>query len=98
MKVQEAIKRIEEGGFYSVWEASEELDKDAKLVAPNLDADRHRWYTVSTDVYKLEDGYIGITGVSSINFEQMTYSDCDVKTTVEEFEEFTTVSYRCKDK
>lgn len=98
MKVQEAIKRIEEGGFYSVWEASEELGKDAKLVASNLDADRHRWYTVSTDVYKLEDGYVGITGVSSLNSEGMTYSDCNVKTTAEEFEEFTTVSYRCKDR
>ncbi len=96
MKVQEAILKIEEGYFNSVFDAEEVLGKDAKLVKSNLDIDEHRWYTISTKVYQLEDGYIGITGVTSLNSEGMMFSDCDVITQAEEYEEFTTISYRRK--
>ncbi len=96
MKVQKAIKKIEEGCFYSVFDAEEVLGKDAKLIKSNLDIDEHRWYTISTKVYQLEDGYIGITGVTSLKSEAMMFSDCDVITQAEEYEEFTTISYRRK--
>ena len=96
MKVQEAIEKINGEGFYSVFEAEEVLDRDAKLVKSNIGIDEHRWYTISTKVYQLEDGYIGITGVTSLNSEAMTFSDCNVITQGEEYEEFTTISYRRK--
>ena len=96
MKVQEAIEKINGKGFYSVFEAEEVLDIDAKLVKSNIGIDEHRWYTISTKVYQLEDGYIGITGVTSLNSEAMTFSDCNVITQAEEYEEFTTISYRRK--
>lgn len=96
MKVQEAIKKINGEGFYSVFEAEEVLDRDAKLVKSNLGIDEYRWYTISTKVYQLEDGYIGITGVTSLKSEAMMFSDCDVITQAEEYEEFTTISYRRK--
>lgn len=96
MKVQKAIKKIEEGRFYSVFEAEELLDGDAKLVKSDLGIDERRWYIISTKVYQLEDGYIGITGVTSLKSEAMMFSDCDVITQAEEYEEFTTISYRCK--
>lgn len=96
MKVQEAIEKINGEGFYSVFEAEELLDRDAKLVKSNLGIDEYRWYTISTKVYQLEDGYIGITGVTSLKSEAMMFSDCDVITQAEEYEEFTTISYRRK--
>lgn len=96
MKVQEAIKKINGEGFYSVFEAEELLDRDAKLVKSNLGIDEYRWYTISTKVYQLEDGYIGISGVTSLKSEAMMFSDCDVITQAEEYEEFTTISYRRK--
>jgi hypothetical protein len=96
MKVQEAIEKINGEGFYSVFEAEEVLDRDAKLVKSNLGIDEYRWYTISTKVYQLEDGYIGITGVTSLKSEAMMFSDCDVITQAEEYEEFTTISYRRK--
>jgi hypothetical protein len=96
MKVQEAIEKINGEGFYSVFEAEEVLDRDAKLVKSNLGIDEHRWYTISTKVYQLEDGYIGITGVTSLKSEAMMFSDCDVITQAEEYKEFTTISYRRK--
>lgn len=96
MKVQEAIEKINGEGFYSVFEAEEVLDRDAKLVKSNLGIDERRWYTISTKVYQLEDGYIGITGVTSLKPGVMMFSDCDVITQAEEYEEFTTISYRRK--
>lgn len=96
MKVQEEIEKINGEGFYSVFEAEEVLDIDAKLVKSNIGIDEHRWYTISTKVYQLEDGYIGITGVTSLNSEAMTFSDCNVITKAEEYEQFTTISYRRK--
>ena len=96
MKVQEAIEKINGEGFYSVFEAEEVLDRDAKLVKSNLGIDEYRWYTISTKVYQLEDGYIGITGITSLKSEAMMFSDCDVITQAEEYEEFTTISYRRK--
>lgn len=96
MKVQEAIEKINGEGFYSVFEAEEVLGGDAKLVKSNLGIDEYRWYTISTKVYQLEDGYIGITGVTSLKSETMMFSDCDVITQAEEYEEFTTISYRRK--
>lgn len=96
MKVQEAIEKINGVGFYSVFEAEGVLDRDAKLVKSNLGIDEYRWYTISTKVYQLEDGYIGITGVTSLKSEAMMFSDCDVITQAEEYEEFTTISYRRK--
>lgn len=96
MKVQKAIEKINGEGFYSVFDAEEVLGKDAKLVKSNLGIDEHRWYTISTKVYQLEDGYIGITGVTSLKSEAMMFSDCDVITQAEEYEEFTTISYRRK--
>ena len=96
MKVQEAIEKINGEIFYSVFEAEEVLDRNAKLVKSNIGIDELRWYTISTKVYQLEDGYIGITGVTSLNSEVMTFSDCNVITQAEEYEEFTTISYRRK--
>lgn len=49
MKVQEAIKRIEEGHFYSVF-CAESVLENAKLVKSNLDIDEHGWYIISTNV------------------------------------------------
>lgn len=63
-----------------MFEAEEVLDRDAKLVKSNLGIDEYKWYTISTKVYQLEDGFIGITGVTSLKSEAMMFSDCDVIT------------------
>ena len=73
MKVQELInaylKEIKKDDCeypYSVWTAGEileYLDNTIKQVASDLDFDEHRWYIISTNVYKCEDGFIGVRGV-----------------------------------
>lgn len=93
MKVKEAVEKINNGKFPSLWESVEEVLGNIKPVVEELNPDHHRWYTVSTSVYKLDDGFIGITGVTDLKGD-MDYSDCSWETIAEEYEEFTTISYR----
>ena len=48
----------------------------ATKVASKLYPDSHRWYEVATDVYKCDDGYLGVRAVGKLYSESMTYSDC----------------------
>ena len=68
MKVKELIDHINSNDFYSLWDMEDSLfnnDKDLpQLVAENLEKEEYRWYKVSVSVYKLEDGFVGVKGVS----------------------------------
>ena len=98
MKVKEIIEKINNGDFTSVWEAEDEvLDNTVEKVASGLEKDSHRWFDVSTNIYKLEDGFIGITGVTELKSEYIVWSDCGYYTTACEYEEYTTISYRPKE-
>ena len=68
MKVKELIDHINSNDFYSLWDMEDSLfnnDKDLpQSVAENLEKEEYRWYKVSVSVYKLEDGFVGVKGVS----------------------------------
>ena len=100
MKVQELINYVNESSFYSLWEFEESLtDKgfnELKKVDEGLKIDRHRWYEISTTVYKVEDGYVGVRGVTRLYSESMMFSDCDYLCEASEYEEVPTISYRVK--
>ena len=68
MKVKELIDYINSNNFYSLWDMENSLfnnDKDLpQRVAENLEIEEYRWYEISTSVYKLEDGFVGVKGVS----------------------------------
>lgn len=97
MKVQELIDKVNSAtNCYSIYDAEDFIEGEINEVAKNFNIDEYRWFTISTSVYKLEDGYVGITGISSLRSELMTYSDCDFPCIAEEYEEFTTTSYRLK--
>ena len=85
MKVKEAIKIIKNGNFESLYEAIEAILNDtAKEVAKDLNTRNYYHYSITTYVYKLEDGYIGIRGVSKLNNGKV-YSDCNQVTTAREY-------------
>ena len=98
MKVQELIDKINNGNYHSVWEVElgDEFPEQVKTVENGLNPDEHRWYIVSTNIYKCEDGYVGVTGPSSLKSESMDWEDCYYDVVAEEYEEYTTVSYRPK--
>lgn len=103
MKVQEIItlynEEIEKEDYnvpYSIGDAEDilfDLDKNLECVASKLDFDEHRWYIITTNVYKCEDGFIGIRGVSSLKSEMMGYSDCCIDVDIFECIEKQTVTY-----
>ena len=67
-----------------------------KKIAHDLDIDRHDWYEIATDIYKCEDGYVGVTGLSNIYSSRMCSSDCNVLCYAEEYEEVKMITYMKK--
>ena len=102
MKVQELIDYVNSNRFYSLYEFEDSLtdrqSKELKIVPESIDVDRNRWYEVSTTIVKVEDGYVGVRGVTHLYSEGMTYSDCDYLCEASEYEEVQTISYRRKNK
>jgi hypothetical protein len=98
MKVQDLIELINNNvELYHNADAEDLLYKhNVKKIAYNLGIDRHRWYETSIDVYKCEDGYVGITGISKIYFERMSSIDCGVHCYAEEYEPVQITSYKPK--
>lgn len=94
MTVEEVIEKVNSTKYWSLYSFEEEFNLEA--VASGLYADEHRWYEVSTTVYKCEDGFVGVSGVSQLYSESMDYEDCYCECFAEEFEPFTIISYRRK--
>jgi hypothetical protein len=97
MTVNELINFISEPILYSLYSAEEYIGKNAEKVASHLYPDEHRWYQVSTDVYKCEDGYVGVTGPSNMYSESSTWKDINFPCFAEEFVPVTTTTYKQKD-
>lgn len=96
MKVQEAIELINNSdNLYCIDDAIELLEGETEL-AVDVDISRHRWYETSESYFRLEDGILGIRGVSNIYSEMSNPSDFEVHTRAFEGEEITVVSYRGK--
>ena len=97
MDVKEAIELINNSDdCYSLWDA-EDLLKGCKFVS-RQDIDSHRWYIMATDVYKVDNGYIGVRGVSELKSEMMDYSDTDEHCVAEEYTAVQTITYIPKTK
>lgn len=96
MKVKEIINLINSSNIDSLSEAEDLLDDTVKLVAKDLQIERNTWFSTATDVYEVEDGYIGITGVADEYSPYMDSSDCDYPCVAFEYEPYTTISYKPK--
>ena len=96
MKVKEIINLINSSNISSLPEVEDLFDDTVKLVAENLEIERYKWFGVATDVYEVEDGYVGITGVADIYSPYMDSSDCNYPCVACEYESYTTISYKPK--
>lgn len=95
MTVSEFIDFVNSSNFYSLGEV-EDVAEGVKRVASGLDLDEHRWYSTAIDVYKCSDGFVGVFGAYQSFSEAQMWSDIDILCEAEEYEEYTTVSYRPK--
>ena len=96
MKVQEVISRVNNGYFNCIFSCRKSLPREVKEVANNINIDEHLWYIITTSVYKCEDGFVGITGPSSLKSESMIWSDTDEYCTAEEYEAVPSIIYKPK--
>lgn len=83
MKVAEVIEKVNSKEYWSLY--SFEEDFDLEVVASGLYVDKHRWYEISTSVYKCEDGFVGVNGVTQTYSEMMIFKDCFCECHAEEF-------------
>lgn len=94
MKVKELIYYVNSNEFYSLWDMEDSLfynDKDLpKRVAENLEKEEY----ISVSVYKLEDGFVGVKGVSFKYTEIL--DDYIPKCSASEYQEIPSVTYKKK--
>lgn len=91
MKVKEVIEKVNANKYWSLYDFEEAFDLEA--VARGLYVDKLRWYEISTTVYKCDDGFVGVNGVTQIYSEMMDYRDCCCESTAEEFKPIQTITY-----
>lgn len=97
MTKEEAIELINNSdNCYSLWGA-EDLLIGCKF-KNRQDYNSHRWYIMATDIYEVEDGYIGVRGVSELKSEMMDYSDTDEHCVAKEYEAVQAITYIPKTK
>ena len=94
----EAIsKEINEAKCCSVHAVEEECDlfykANPKMVKEGMNVDKHRWYEISTSVYRIGEWYLGVCGVSGLFSESMGFDDCMVETNAFEMEQVQSVTY-----
>lgn len=96
MKVKELIDKVNSTtNCYSIHHA-EDFIKKINKVASDIYVEKHKWYNISTNIYRLEDGFVGITRPSMLKSKSIIWSDCDYTYIVEKYKEFTITSYRLK--
>ena len=92
MEVKEAIDLINNSdNCYSLSDA-ENLLKGCKF-KNRQDYESNRWYILATDIYEVDDGYIGVSGVSELKSEIMDYSDTGEHCVAEEYKSVQTITY-----
>lgn len=98
MKVKELIELIDssEETLYCLGDFEDLIDNKCEKVASHLGIDQHRWYSCATDVYKCEDGYVGIFAGYQLFSERMDWSNALPSTCVSEYEAVQKVTYRPK--
>lgn len=99
MKVEDAIKIInkEEYKFYSIEEAAFYIQYN-KLLTSNLDIKDEIDYEISSSYYQLDDGILGIRGVSKTHYwdgdDDAHFYDIGIPCYAFVGEEYPTISYR----
>ena len=82
MKVKEVIDAVNSNKYWSIYNFEEEFC--LKAVERDLHIDRDRWFELSSVVYECEDGFVMVSGVTTLYSEMMSWDDCDCPCIAEE--------------
>lgn len=94
MTVEEFIEMVNEGEFWSLWEVDDsDLGEGFERIESGNDLDEHRWYSTAEDIYKLEDGYVGVYGLYQMFSEMNCASDFRIRCHAYEVEPVPSIKY-----
>jgi hypothetical protein len=98
MKVKELIELIKNSDevLYHLDNVEDLIDGECKKVASGINPEEHRWYSLATDVYECEDGYVGVRAGEQLFSEEMSWSDVCPDIYASEYEAVQTITYRLK--
>ena len=94
MTVKEAIDLVNNNKCYYIEEAENLID--GKYIYYDPCSDGLEWPVTSVNIYKMEDGYVGICGVSLSETELLDPIDFKITCIAEEYEPVQTIVYKPK--
>lgn len=101
--IQELIEKLNnqkilQTDFYEDQEELQEFFENWIKIESGLDIETHRWYELSTTVFKHKssDSYIGMEHITNIFSEQMGLIDCYIHYEFFEMEPIQTITYKRK--
>ena len=74
-KCDEIISRINDGGFYALCLAEDEICMNTECVDGPCDIENHRWFSMATYYYRCSDGYVAVNGAYQSFSEGQDWSD-----------------------
>lgn len=98
MKVKELIQAVDDNyeELLSLFHLEDVIENLPKCVARHIERDKHRWYSIATNVYECEDGFVGITGAAESFSECQGWDDIGVHCTAREYEAVSIITYKEK--
>lgn len=98
MKVEELIKLINNNKDLLSLDDVEDfifgsISEEPEIIAKGLYEQKHRWYSTAVDIYKCEDGFVGVRGGYIIFAESSSWEDMCVSCVASEYEEKPSVTY-----
>lgn len=96
MKVKGVISVINNTDYYSLISAQRAagLCKE-DLIVENYNFSKHKNFDIATNIYKCEDGFVGISGLKN-DHSKSGFDQYNITTWVEEYVEIPTVTYAPK--
>lgn len=92
MTREEAIALINTSNNCPSLEDAKDLLKDCEFMK-RQDYTGYGLYIKATDIYKVEDGYIGVRGVPSLKSKKILYKDCVELCIAKEYEAVQIITY-----
>lgn len=88
MKVKELIDYVNNAKFYCPDDVMDSLpyvlNKTLKYVT-EFGFSEHRWYVTATQIFKCDDGFVGIAGPVIIKSEEMSWKDTGCECVASEY-------------
>ena len=99
MTVKEAIELINNSdNCYSLYDAESLLTKCKLINRQDYNNNSNIWYIMATDIYKVENGYIGVRGVLGLKSATMNYPNPSEHCIAKEYKAVPTITYVPKTK